>query len=189
MENKREEAQAHSHLCVTVLYPRNTVKKDVRRIVGSFVRSCLIHSHTHCHRHCHRRHCTSLMHFRRSPPVCGYKNDYIVYSPDYVIPIAQNGKKSLTHEWMAETSGWDSERKEHQFISLELTRPFFLILLSFPLFHARVINVMRSYIYIRITRDIDSRRCQLAPNPDYAYFGPVYSCEYSLKLTREVKAK
>lgn len=137
-------------------------------MVGSFIRPCssaLTHSHTsllhrrHCrhrHRHRHRQlsvsyhrhHCISLMRFRRSPR-CGYENDYIVYSPDYVIPIAQNGKKSLTHEWMAETSGWDSERKEHQFISLELPS-IFLVSSRFLYFtHALSHTRTRTYIYKR----------------------------------------
>lgn len=51
MENKGEEAQAHSHSrnCVTVLYPRNTIKKGGRRMIESSS-SCvpslsLIHTH------------------------------------------------------------------------------------------------------------------------------------------------
>lgn len=43
MENIGEEAQAHSHMCVTVLYPRNT-KKSGRRKAGRTV--SLTHSHT-----------------------------------------------------------------------------------------------------------------------------------------------
>lgn len=159
MENKREEAQAHSHsrICVTVLYPRNIIKKGGRRTIALWIRA-LIHSHTssllHHHR-CHRcyrhrhRHCISFMRFRRSPQ-CGYENDYIVYSPDYVIPIAQNGKKSLTHEWMAETSGWDSERKEHQFISLELPSIFFSSLVSIT---SRTRYCVHAYIHILINID------------------------------------
>lgn len=43
---------------------------------------------------------------RRARHFQGSPGDARVY-----VPIAQNGKKSLTHEWMVETRGWDSERK------------------------------------------------------------------------------
>lgn len=84
MENKGEKAQAHSHMCITVLYPRNTIKKGGRRKAGRGLLDrvpdhSFIHTHHHHHHHCRhrrhyryrrrRRHCTSLMHFRRPPYV------------------------------------------------------------------------------------------------------------------------
>lgn len=138
-------------MCVTVLYPRNTKKGGRRKTKGVGSRPAIL---THSHTSSPLSSSSSLslsssssesLHKPRALSTaapCGYGNDYIVYSPDYVIPIAQNGKKSLTHEWMAETSGWDSERKEHQFISLELS--------SISLVSSRFLSLMHIYIYTRI---------------------------------------
>lgn len=149
-------------MCVTVLYPRNTKKSGRRKAAGEIA---FRHSHSfthvssyHCRRHRHHLSLLSFvivseslhkprrfrLHVLSTAALCGYGNDYIVYSPDYVIPIAQNGKKSLTHEWMAETSGWDSERKEHQFISLELS--------SISLVSSLVSSPSCIFTYIRTSR-------------------------------------